>query len=175
MPPKKKQRLKNDYDWVDSVPDASRITDHHRRCAAGLVGHLQCPYVHSPAMPRSARSDTGSDVVVTKDDNCKAGRCKRNVRCYNHLGVEEVISETQEEWVQWKLGERVGRREGEFAGLRNLGATCYVSIVCISLSTDPKANAFLQVWYRNIVFRNAVYKAVQVAVSCSKSPTPCGS
>jgi hypothetical protein len=67
-------------------------------------------------------------VVVTKDDNCKPGKCKRKARCYNHLGVDEVVREIREEWVEWKLGERVGRRtEDNFAGLRNLGATCYVS------------------------------------------------
>jgi len=172
MPPKKKQRLKSDYDWVETVADSSQITDTHRRRAAGLCGHLQCPFVHALPRSRSSRSDTGSDVVVTKDDNCKAAKCKKNARCYNHLGAEEVVKETKEEWVQWKLGDSVGRRtEEEFAGLRNLGATCYVSrwLLVDNVTADRQANAFLQVWYRNIIFRNAVYKAVQTAVSTSLS------
>ena len=67
-------------------------------------------------------------MIVTKDNNCRGAKCKKNVRCYNHLGVDNIVNETQEEWVQWKLGDSVGRRsEDDFAGLRNLGATCYVS------------------------------------------------
>jgi ubiquitin carboxyl-terminal hydrolase 48 len=37
--------------------------------------------------------------------------------------------------------------------------------VSLDDSADVQANAFLQVWYRNIVFRNGVYKAAQTAVS----------
>nr|XP_039273136.1 ubiquitin carboxyl-terminal hydrolase 48-like [Styela clava] len=60
------------------------------------------------------------------------------------------------------------RKDGDFVGLKNLGATCYV-------------NTFLQLWFHNLSFRRAVYSYKenvtddQKAESNSKFPhTVCG-
>jgi ubiquitin carboxyl-terminal hydrolase 48 len=78
------------------------------------------------------------------------------------------MSETKESYLARMLGEAQGEREeGRAAGLRNLGATCYVShsLLTAVCSYSSQANAFLQVWFRNIQFRNGVYAAVQSSVS----------
>jgi hypothetical protein len=48
-------------------------------------------------------------------------------------------------------------------GLRNLGATCYVSCPPVGpahrkAKLTIQANAFLQVWYHNVQFRNELYR-----------------
>lgn len=129
MPPKKLKKTQC-YDWVPSIPDASLITARHRRAAAGLTGQLQCsfPYSSLPTPGPSTLSDNGSDVVITKDTGCTAGKCKKNPRCYNQIGVAEVIRAKKEEWIEDQLGDGPAIRvEDQPAGLRNLGATCYVS------------------------------------------------
>lgn len=134
MPPKKQQRLQN-YDWVTDVPDASLITSRHRRAAAGLTGQLQCsfPYSSLPTPGPSSHSDSGSDVVITRDTGCSAAKCRRNPRCYNHLGIGAVIKAKKEDWIAERLGEPPAVREDDQpAGLRNLGATCYVSSLLLS-------------------------------------------
>jgi len=82
---------------------------------------------------------------------CKPGKCKKNCKhnpqCFSGLG-EKVWQE------DLKISEEepedpcdILRPAGNFVGLTNLGATCYV-------------NSLLQLWFHNPYFRKAVYSWV---------------
>lgn len=136
MPPKKALRRSQDerYDWINDVSSSSSITPLHRRKAAGLVGWTPCPVHHasvdySPTAPkREERESTiDSNYQSKRDPNCTAKKCAKNPRCYNHLGIDQALKQTKEEFVLDQLGDPPERRvEDQPAGLRNLGATCYV-------------------------------------------------
>lgn len=64
--------------------------------------------------------------------------CKRNPHCILALGEKRWINAEEEENQVDDIGEF--REEGEFAGLQNLGATCYV-------------NCLLQLWFHNPIIR----------------------
>ena len=81
---------------------------------------------------RKSRSNTitesDDEITLVKDTRCQAKRCSTSARCYNHLGAHEVLNETKAEYMARMLPDSLGvREEGDAAGLRNLGATCYVS------------------------------------------------
>lgn len=80
---------------------------------------------------------------------CKANACRRNCsgnpRCLSGLGERAWIQEVKDSaWHDIDDPNSERRKKGSFVGLKNLGATCYL-------------NSFLQVWYHNPVFRQALY------------------
>lgn len=125
MPPKSR---KDNWAWVSTVESASDITDDHRLQAAGLTDLVPCTYPFS----------VDDDVTPVKDKQCGKGRCKTNPACLSHLGAETLSNEKgKEEYLERKLPVLDSRGEGP-AGLRNLGATCYVS-PCHLLSCGRRA------------------------------------
>ncbi|XP_012938291.1 ubiquitin carboxyl-terminal hydrolase 48 isoform X2 [Aplysia californica] len=78
---------------------------------------------------------------------CELSRrnCKGNPFCLNSIGEKKwhgTIDETK--WQNFDH-ESERRQQGDFVGLKNLGATCYV-------------NTFLQLWFHNPSVRRAVYE-----------------
>ncbi|KAK4687825.1 hypothetical protein P7C73_g2281, partial [Tremellales sp. Uapishka_1] len=136
-----------DWSWVGSeVKSVDQITRLHQLRAAGLHGGNQCPVNLSTFVDLTSKDGEASEdeIQITKDTRCTAKRCKSSPWCYNHLGAEQVIAKgAKDQFLEQQLGEEVQVRVGP-AGLRNFGATCY-------------ANAFLQIWFHNIAFRNGVY------------------
>jgi hypothetical protein len=118
MPPKK---IKHDWSWIEEVKDVKGITDEHRLKAAGLADVVPCTYIF-PAID--------GDPHPVKERKCNAGYCYTNPACYNYVGVKELLDPGGKgKYVEHKLHNRItSRKEGIPAGLRNLGATCYVSI-----------------------------------------------
>lgn len=118
MPPKK---LRNDWSWIDQVKSARDITDNHRLAAAGLADVVPCTYAF-PILD--------GDETPMKDKRCKKNYCETNPACYNHLGVTDLLNPRGKgKYVESKLSKRAEKRkEGIPAGLRNLGATCYVRL-----------------------------------------------
>jgi len=116
MPPKK---LRNDWSWVDQVKSAREITDNHRLAAAGLTDVVPCTY----AFPIF-----DGDETPVKEKKCNKRYCETNPACYNYLGVTDLLDPRGKgKYVESKLSKRPEKRkEGIPAGLRNLGATCYV-------------------------------------------------
>jgi hypothetical protein len=121
MPPK---RSRHDWDWVSEVKDARDITDDHRLRAAGLTDLTPCTYAYPTCDP---------DIVPIKDKLCTRKRCQTNPRCLNYIGIARLLeSEGREKYIQEKWDKPIQREEGIPAGLRNLGATCYVSLIAIT-------------------------------------------
>ncbi|KAK8864689.1 hypothetical protein IAR55_001941 [Kwoniella newhampshirensis] len=150
-----------DWEWVGTeVHAADQITPLHRRRAAGLVGGKICSFDLTP--PTLLKTDRSKGSKTTgKDNSCRPKTCKGNPTCYNYLGANQVIAPgAKEDYLHEKLPVLPEMRDGP-AGLRNLGATCY-------------ANAFLQLWYHNIAFRNAVYSCVTSEYSERKVVDPMG-
>lgn len=116
MPPKK---LRNDWSWVDQVKSARSITDEHRLAAAGLADVVPCTYAF-PVFD--------GDEIPVKEKKCNKNYCEMNPACYNYLGVKDLLDPGGKgNYVESKLTRRAEKRkEGTPAGLRNLGATCYV-------------------------------------------------
>uniref|UniRef100_H2YRV2 ubiquitinyl hydrolase 1 n=1 Tax=Ciona savignyi TaxID=51511 RepID=H2YRV2_CIOSA len=83
---------------------------------------------------------------------CKSCRknCQGKPTCLFGLGEAQWMSapsDLDRDNLQQKLEKQIEaekRKEGELVGLKNLGATCYV-------------NTYLQLWYHNVSFRNALY------------------
>ncbi|XP_041479423.1 ubiquitin carboxyl-terminal hydrolase 48-like [Lytechinus variegatus] len=72
--------------------------------------------------------------------------CKGNPNCLVNLGEKEWLKGISDEhWYQMDDPEEEKRRKEDLVGLKNLGATCYV-------------NTFLQVWFNNQQFREAIYR-----------------
>lgn len=119
MPPKPKKH-RNDWSWVDQVTSAAEITEEHRLAAAGLTDAIPCAF----AFPTSE-----GDVLPFKDKRCNAKLCETISTCYNHLGTKHLLDpKGKGRYVNDNLTKKADSREkGIPAGLRNLGATCYVS------------------------------------------------
>ncbi|XP_055987291.1 ubiquitin carboxyl-terminal hydrolase 48-like isoform X1 [Sorex fumeus] len=80
---------------------------------------------------------------------CIRGICKRNCKgnpnCFVGIGEHIWLGEINENRFHKVDDPEIRRRkENSFVGLTNLGATCYV-------------NTFLQVWFLNLEFRQALY------------------
>nr|XP_019046681.1 hypothetical protein I302_05431 [Kwoniella bestiolae CBS 10118]OCF25611.1 hypothetical protein I302_05431 [Kwoniella bestiolae CBS 10118] len=158
MPPKKPAQ---DWSWINTISSPDQITSEHRRRAAGLEGLIPCPFNFDLVKPAPIELEEEDDEVVETDSKgkpkakpsknkvqgCTKQKCLRNPVCYNHLGAEQVVHpDALKHYLEDDAGIVPVDRDRP-AGLRNLGATCY-------------ANAFLQLWYHNVAFRNGVYDCV---------------
>ncbi|KAG1827163.1 cysteine proteinase [Suillus subaureus] len=154
------------WGWVGTeVTCSSQITLEHHLMSCGLSRRSNNPlcankYAHkpekqsSPAPKReSAGGELGDDVIVVSDDEpppCSKKLCKNNPNCLNYLGQETWKDEDKARELFLKASDLgfnpvLDARDPELpVGLKNLGATCY-------------ANAFIQVWFRDLAFRNGVY------------------
>ncbi|KAH7929713.1 cysteine proteinase [Leucogyrophana mollusca] len=155
------------WGWVDTeVSDPSKITLEHRLMTCGLSKRNRNPFCAnkyaSNQKERTSRSPTretkdkpadgelDNDVIVISDDElppCDKKSCRNNPNCLNHLGQEKWEDEDKalELFVKASdLGENPLLNSKD-PNIPNLGATCY-------------ANAFLQVWFRDLAFRNGVYQ-----------------
>ncbi|WWD17001.1 hypothetical protein CI109_101437 [Kwoniella shandongensis] len=141
-----KQVNPGDWVWVGTeVQTPDQITPLHRRRAAGLAGGKICSFDLTPPV-QTTKGEKGKGTTG-KDATCRPKACKCCPRCYNYLGADQVFApDAKDKFLQDNLSELPEERDGP-AGLRNLGATCY-------------ANAFLQLWFHNVAFRNAVYSCV---------------
>ncbi|KAF8843558.1 cysteine proteinase [Paxillus ammoniavirescens] len=159
------------WGWVGTeVSDPSQITLVHRLMTCGLSGrngnpfcgnkYVSKPDKHKPAPsteepePAVAKGELENDIIVVSDDEpppCNKKVCKNNPNCLNYLGQEKWEDEevARGQFVQASdLGFNpiLDARDPDLpVGLKNLGATCY-------------ANAFLQVWFRDLAFRHGVYQ-----------------
>ncbi|KXN92215.1 Ubiquitin carboxyl-terminal hydrolase 48 [Leucoagaricus sp. SymC.cos] len=160
------------WSWVGSeASEATDITLEHCLIACGLSARNNnpfCPnkFVTSQAPKPLTKKEVipDDDIIVVSDDEeikCLKKTCKENPNCLNHLGQEKW--ENEENALRDFLEvTTVGFNPNEDSrvpeqpvGLKsssllisvhqNLGATCY-------------ANASIQVWYRNLAFRKAVYQ-----------------
>ena len=83
------------------------------------------------------------------EPQCKKN-CKQNPKCYCGLGRSKWLAETKRESADEEDEDEDDescferRKLGLPIGLKNLGNTCYV-------------NSFLQIWFHNLQFRNALY------------------
>ncbi|ODN97958.1 hypothetical protein I350_07595 [Cryptococcus amylolentus CBS 6273] len=196
-------RPKPDWTWLTSTSRLEDITPEQRRQAAGLVGGVPCAVDLTPRLAsdlgRKDRASGGGNGGGGKDvkaqdkgdgsekgngngktqgrgkgkgkgqAGCRARGCKSNPVCYNHLGIAPLLEhDAKQSWITDRLGDAASalseqRDPDEPAGLRNLGATCY-------------ANAFLQLWFHDVPFRNAVYACAtsetQVDVKTRPQNTP---
>ncbi|KAG1891149.1 hypothetical protein F4604DRAFT_1876310 [Suillus subluteus] len=154
------------WGWVGTeVTCSSQITLEHRLMSCGLSRRSNNPlcankYAHKPEKhssptPKreSAGGELGDDVIVVSDDEpppCSKKLCKNNPNCLNYLGQETWKDEDKVRELFLKASDLgfnpvLNARDPELpVGLKNLGATCY-------------ANAFIQVWFRDLAFRNGVY------------------
>lgn len=114
------KRAKHDWSWVSEVDDASQITDDHRLRAAGLKDLERCSYAFS----------LDPDIIPVKDKGCTKKKCAGHPGCLNYLGVDKLLDEKGKgKFVEDKLVPLKTRGDGDGpAGLRNLGATCYVGL-----------------------------------------------
>ncbi|KAL4067914.1 hypothetical protein J3A83DRAFT_4097639 [Scleroderma citrinum] len=159
------------WGWVDiEVSDPSQITLEHRLMTCGLSKRNRNPfcggkYVSPPEQSSStvvtqvstaiiANGELENDIIVVSDDempSCSKKACKHNPNCLNYLGQEKWEDEEKAREQFLKVSElgfnpTFNARDPELpVGLKNLGATCY-------------ANAFIQVWFRDLAFRNGVYQ-----------------
>ncbi|KAI6118845.1 hypothetical protein EV401DRAFT_2057534 [Pisolithus croceorrhizus] len=158
------------WGWVDiEVSDPSQITPEHRLMTCGLSRRNRNPfcgnkYVSKPEQSQptvtleptveTANGESENDIIVVSDDeppNCTKKACKNNPNCLNYLGQDKWEDEgkAREQFLKASdlgFNPMLNARDPDLpVGLKNLGATCY-------------ANAFLQVWFRDLTFRNGVYQ-----------------
>ncbi|TFK30135.1 cysteine proteinase [Coprinopsis marcescibilis] len=152
------------WSWVGSdVLEPEDITQEHMLTAYGFTpksGFLACKNKYASITRTEAANsvipvDEDGDVIVISDDEenpqCSKKLCKSNPRCLNYLGQDAWEDEGRAEAMFVKHAESqedpmlLSRDPDSPVGLKNLGATCY-------------ANSSLQVWFRDLAFRNSVYQ-----------------
>ncbi|KAI8998686.1 cysteine proteinase [Trametes punicea] len=158
------------WGWVGTeITDVSGITQEHRLATCGFSKNSPwplCPnkYVEQRKTPAKVSATGGSeaqeqsgavdDVIVISDDErplCSNKSCKHNPYCLNYLGQDkwEDADKAYEAYVKaHDFGENPSVHSRDLLtpiGLKNLGATCY-------------ANAYLQVWFQDLLFREGVYQ-----------------
>ncbi|OAX36669.1 cysteine proteinase [Rhizopogon vinicolor AM-OR11-026] len=154
------------WGWVGTeVTHTSQITLEHRLMTCGLSRRSGNPFCANkyankpekqstpPPKLEAADGELQDDVIVISDDElppCSKKLCKNNPNCLNYLGQETWEDEDKVRELFLKASDLgfnpvLNARDPELpVGLKNLGATCY-------------ANAFIQVWFRDLTFRNGVY------------------
>ncbi|KAG6814529.1 hypothetical protein H0H92_000055 [Tricholoma furcatifolium] len=161
------------WGWVGTeVNRASDISPEHLLISCGLSKRNNHPFCQNKYSLTSRPETTNQsvrkndkllvdgelddDVIIISDDEglpCSAKNCKSNPNCLNYLGQDKWENQdgALESFMQATALEdnpALNTREPDFpVGLKNLGATCY-------------ANASLQVWFRDLTFRNGVYQCV---------------
>uniref|UniRef100_A0A0W0FLB1 ubiquitinyl hydrolase 1 n=1 Tax=Moniliophthora roreri TaxID=221103 RepID=A0A0W0FLB1_MONRR len=179
------------WGWVGTeVRDPSEITQEHILAVYGLSSRTRrrrCPNKYAQeekcsssveSAQKAVNGELDEDVIVISDDeelNCNKKDCKQNPFCLNYLGQEKWEDEGQDNPLDVPLSLTRGKREGEedvaqmprfwaqsYGGFernrdagRVEGATCY-------------ANASLQVWFRDITFREGVYSCQPIGGSEEK-------
>ncbi|KAF8503303.1 cysteine proteinase [Russula emetica] len=156
------------WGWVGTnVTDASGIAEEHLLATCGFSRnsrHVFCSNKYrkhpaktaSPVEPVISGEDPAKDIVVISDDEtptCSKKYCTKNPNCLNYLAQdrwEDAEASLKAYLSATDLGPDPNlqtRKIGLPVGLRNLGATCY-------------ANAYIQVWFQDICFRNGVYQCL---------------
>ncbi|KII88369.1 hypothetical protein PLICRDRAFT_92113 [Plicaturopsis crispa FD-325 SS-3] len=163
------------WGWVGTdVTDVSQITVDHRMRTCGFSRKSKrslCANKYASKRARSSQSRSGpyedtadgelaNDVIEISDSDdgplCSKKSCKSNPFCLNYLG-QDMWEDEDKAWKAFRKAYKFHENPILCAkdpdipvGLKNLGATCY-------------ANAFLQVWFRDLAFRRGVYQ-------CQASP-----
>lgn len=109
------------WSWCNEVKSASQIADKH----------IDLIYP--------------TDATQCFMTSCKTN-CATNPYCLNGLGEKKLVSLLQKEPVLPLEKGAYLRDPKDYAGLINLGATCYI-------------NTYLQVWYNNVIFREYILQA----------------
>ncbi|KAI9508309.1 cysteine proteinase [Russula earlei] len=158
------------WGWVGtSVNDASGITEEHLLATCGFScrsHHLFCAnkyrkrtakIAHPPDAVVSGK-EPANDIVIVSDDEtppCSKRHCSKNPNCLNYL-AQDRWEDAESALKAFLSATNLGpdpclqtRKPGLPVGLRNLGATCY-------------ANAYIQVWFQDLCFRNGVYQCLPV-------------
>ncbi|KAF9438453.1 hypothetical protein BGZ76_007846 [Entomortierella beljakovae] len=99
----------------------------------------------------TSMSDNDNSTPSRNSNSCTSARCKEgNPHCLNYVGQdrwekEDAFDRYFANVTDKPNPELMRRHDNTPAGMKNLGATCY-------------ANALLQVWFHDFVFRDAIYR-----------------